>query len=131
MGLTVSGHPLAELRPWLRPRGFISAAQMKSLEAGSPVRLAGEVIIIHTPPQRNADRVIFATLEDETGLIDLALFPRDQGGGNTKALLAHPLVLVWGTLSRRGRKDALVVATRISGPPLPLPHRVRAAPRGR
>jgi error-prone DNA polymerase len=129
MGLTVSGNPLAVLRPWLKQRGFVSAAGLRSLPGGAAVRLAGEVAIVHTPPQRDKQRVIFITIEDETGLVDLALFPRDQAD-NTRLVLAHPLILVRGLLSRRGKRDALVVVQRVAPPPIHLPGRARAAPRG-
>jgi hypothetical protein len=37
---------------------------------------------------------------------------------------------VRGRLNRRGRRDILVVAEQVSRPPLKLPGRKRAAPRG-
>lgn len=93
------------------------------------MRLAGEVVIVHTPPMRDGSRVFFTTIEDETGLLDLALFLRDQPR-NAQALLAHPIVLVWGTLTRRGVNDALITVRRVGAPPLKLPGRRKAAPRG-
>ena len=129
LGLTVSEHPLAIMRPWLDRRGFITARALRDLPAWARVKLAGEVVIVHTPPQRDGRRVIFVTMEDETGLIDVALFPSHQGR-NARVMLAHPLILVWGQLSRRGEKDNLVVVHRVDPPPLKLPGSARAAPRG-
>jgi error-prone DNA polymerase len=129
LGLTVSGHPLAELRPWLDARGYATARGLRELAAGAAVRVAGEVVLVHTPPMRSGQRVFFTTIEDETGLVDLALFPRHQPG-NGKVLLEEPLVLVRGRLNRRGRRDILVVAEAVARPPLKLPGRKRAAPRG-
>lgn len=128
-GLCISEHPLAVLRPWLKARGFITARQMRLLPAGRPVALAGEVVLVHTPPMRNGKRVMFATLDDETGMIDLALFPARQPG-NSKVLLANPLVLVRGTVSRRGRCDVMLLAHSVHPPPVPLKARKHAAPRG-
>jgi len=129
LGLTVSGHPLAALRPWLAPRGYTTARGLRELAAGARVGVAGEVVIVHTPPMRSGERVFFCTIEDETGLVDLALFPRHQRV-NGRRLLEHPLVLVWGRLNRRGAADILLVAEKVLPPPLRLPGRKRAAPRG-
>ena len=129
LGLTVSEHPLALLRPLLKKRGYVSARDLRGLPAGRYVKLAGEVVIVHTPPMRNAKRVIFTTIEDETGLVDLAVFPRHQQG-NTRVILANPLILVEGRLNRRGINDVAVAVHRVRPAPLELPGKNRAAPRG-
>ncbi|MBI4800435.1 MAG: hypothetical protein HY794_17225 [Desulfarculus sp.] len=129
LGLSVSQHPLAVMRPWLQGLGFITAQDLKGKPHGAPVHLAGEVVIVHTPPMRDGSRVFFTTIEDETGLVDLALFPRDQPR-NAQVLLANPIVLVWGTLTRRGDKDSLITVRRVNAPPLRLPGKAKAAPRG-
>ncbi len=117
------------MRPWLKSRGFLSAQELRKRPTGAPVAIAGEVIIVHTPPMRDGRRVMFITLEDETGLMDLAIFPANQPG-NSQAVLANPIILVWGQLSRRGVKDAMVVAKRVRPAPVRLPGRAKAAPRG-
>src|SRR5207244_1829333 len=43
LGLTLSRHPLALLRPRLRERGFVSAEELCSRRHGSAVRVAGLV----------------------------------------------------------------------------------------
>jgi DNA polymerase III alpha subunit len=128
-GLTWSGHPLAALRPWLGERGFVSAAQARDLDTGARVKLAGEVVIAHTPPQRDTTRVIFVTVEDETGLMDLAISIPDQAI-NAWVVRAYSLVLVWGRLARQGEKDVLVCVHKVSPPSLWLGGKRRAAPRG-
>lgn len=129
LGLSVTRHPLAVMRPWLQGLGFITAQDLKAMKHGAPVHLAGEVVMVHTPPMRDGSRVFFTTIEDETGLVDLALFPRDQPR-NAQVLLASPIVLVWGTLTRRGEKDSLITVRRVSAPPMRLPRKTKAAPRG-
>ena len=129
LGLTISQHPLAIMRPWLQGLGFVTARDLKEVKHGGSVHLAGEVILIHTPPMRDGSRVFFTTIEDETGLIDLALFPRDQPR-NAQTLLANPIVLVWGTVTRRGVTDLLITVRRVNAPPVRLPGKSMAAPRG-
>ena len=117
------------MRPWLRGQGFLSAQELRKRPSGNLIAIAGEVIIVHTPPMRDGRRVIFITLEDETGLMDLAIFP-DKQAGNSQAALGSPIILVWGQLSRRGVKDAMVVVNRVRPAPVRLPGRAKAAPRG-
>jgi len=127
--MTVSAHPLQVMRPWLAAQGFCTARDLRRVSTNRLVKVAGEVVIVHTPPQRNLTRVIFVTIEDETGMIDCAIFPSNQQG-NVRPVLAHPLVLVWGRLSRRGEKDGLVGGDRVAPAPVDLPGGSRAAPRG-
>ncbi|CAO0820038.1 hypothetical protein DFAR_1310021 [Desulfarculales bacterium] len=57
---------------------------------GAPVRLAGEVMTVHPPPRRDGSLAFFTTIEDEIGLVDLTLSPRDQTR-NAQTLLDHPI----------------------------------------
>ena len=129
LGLNIKCHPVEVMRPWLNQNGFCRAIDLRQMQAQQYVKLAGEVVIVHTPPQRDGTRVFFTTMEDETGLIDLVLFPRNQKG-NSRVMLAHPLLLIWGKLNRRGEKDNLVVVNRVAPAPVRLPQKAIAAPRG-
>jgi DNA polymerase III alpha subunit len=44
--------------------------------SGAIVRVSGMVIIVHTPPTKSGKRVMFLTLEDETGLFDVVVFSK-------------------------------------------------------
>jgi error-prone DNA polymerase len=73
-GLSVDRHPMALLRPKLAGRGVRSALELQRLPPERRVRAAGVVICRQQPA--TASGVVFMTLEDETGFINLVLFRR-------------------------------------------------------
>jgi len=84
LGLTLGRHPLALLRPRLDRLRFVTARGVQRLAAGEPVRAAGLVITRQRPG--TATGVVFVTLEDETGYVNL---------------------IVWSSLVERQRKELL------------------------
>ncbi|MBW1770285.1 MAG: hypothetical protein JRJ17_03835 [Deltaproteobacteria bacterium] len=85
----------------LEKHGFIKSTTLKWKSNGSMVRIAGRVIIIHTPPTKSGKRVMFLTLEDEDGLFDLTVF-EDVHTRYAKKILASSVLLVEGVLNRFG-----------------------------
>jgi error-prone DNA polymerase len=71
-GLSVSDHPMCHLRHALSARGAVTAKELASIPHGRPVRVAGVVITRQQPA--TASGVVFITLEDETGVVNLVLF---------------------------------------------------------
>ena len=67
------GHPLSPLRPLLRSQGLPDARTLQRLPHGSRVSYAGLVICRQQPGTANG--VVFMTLEDETGFVNLVLWP--------------------------------------------------------
>ncbi len=78
MSVFCRAHPLAGLRPGLRAQGVITARQLRRIPSGRRVRVSGLLVIVHTPPTKSGKRVMFLTLEDETGLLDAVVFPKAQ-----------------------------------------------------
>jgi error-prone DNA polymerase len=72
-GVAVGDHAMAAIRATL-PRGFKSSAELFSVEHGSFVKTAGLVICRQRP--QTASGVVFITLEDEAGFINLILWPK-------------------------------------------------------
>ena len=83
-GLTLGRHPLALLRPRLARMKLVTAADLKYFADGDNVRAAGIVTCRQRPG--TASGVVFVTLEDETGTIN---------------------VIVWNALSQRQRRELL------------------------
>ena len=72
-GLTIKRHPLAFLRAELAKEGLVAAADLTILPVGRRLEIAGLVLIRQRPGSANG--VIFATLEDETGIANLIVWP--------------------------------------------------------
>ena len=74
LGLTLGRHPLALLRGRLDELRVRSAREVADLEHGTRVRTAGLVITRQRPS--SAAGVMFVTLEDETGYVNLVVWDR-------------------------------------------------------
>jgi error-prone DNA polymerase len=84
LGFTLGRHPLALLRQVLSAQGFSSAENLNRLQHGRQVRAAGLVTCRQRPG--TASGVVFVTLEDESGCVN---------------------VVVWNDLVERYRKELL------------------------
>ena len=71
--LSLKAHPLAFLRADLAARGFVCASDLRKRKFRSMVQVAGVVLIRQRPG--SAKGVTFITLEDETGVINLVVWP--------------------------------------------------------
>ncbi len=71
--LSLKAHPLAFLRPSLAERGFVRASDLRDRKFRSMVQVAGVVLIRQRPG--SAKGVCFITLEDETGVVNLVVWP--------------------------------------------------------
>jgi error-prone DNA polymerase len=72
--MSPSGHPLQIVRDELRRRGCPDALGVAQLPHGSHARYVGAVICRQRPG--TAKGVVFMTLEDETGLVNVLLWPK-------------------------------------------------------
>jgi error-prone DNA polymerase len=71
--LSLKAHPLAFLRASLAERGFVRACDLRDRKFRSMVQVAGVVLIRQRPG--SAKGVCFITLEDETGVVNLVVWP--------------------------------------------------------
>jgi error-prone DNA polymerase len=99
LGLTLGRHPIALLRPRLSKLRMMSAAQLRALPHGKPASAAGLVIGRQRPD--TASGVIFVTLEDETGMINVVVW-RDVAERQRRPLLGSHLLAVHGRVERQG-----------------------------
>jgi error-prone DNA polymerase len=74
LGLSLKQHPLALLRDSLTGMRIAESARLKTLRDGAKVEVAGLVLIRQQPG--TASGVIFMTLEDETGVANIVVWPR-------------------------------------------------------
>lgn len=71
--LSLKAHPIRFLRETLRRRGILSSAELGEAKNGARAKVAGVVLVRQRPGKGNA---IFATLEDETGIVNILLWAR-------------------------------------------------------
>jgi error-prone DNA polymerase len=71
--LSLKAHPMSFLRPSLTERGFLRAADLRDRKHRSAVNVAGIVLIRQRPG--SAKGVVFITIEDETGVANLVVWP--------------------------------------------------------
>jgi error-prone DNA polymerase len=109
LGLTTGRHPLALLRPALMRKGFRSSSDLQQLADGSSVRVGG--LVTHMQQPATASGVVFASLEDETGIVNIILWPK-VFAAQRRCALESSLLVVEGTLQRRDRV-AHVIAQRL------------------
>ena len=110
LGMDVSCHLLEEHRSLLADIGATPAAGLSRLRHGATVLVAGVKVATQTPPIRSGKRVIFATLDDPTGLSDLAFF-EDSHARCAHTVFHSGLLLVRGTLTRRPPRAFSITGT--------------------
>ena len=71
--LSLKAHPMEFLREKYRAEGFTTADRLRALGNGRAVSMAGIVLIRQRPG--SAAGVVFITLEDETGVANLVVWP--------------------------------------------------------
>ena len=95
MGLTLGRHPLALLRHKLDRLRVVRAAELNRLKSGLKVRVAG--IVTHRQRPETASGVIFMSLEDETGISNLIVWPSVQVA-QREAIFGAQMMVVQGEL---------------------------------
>lgn len=96
-GLTLGPHPMSLLRPRMRERRIIGLQDLQQRRHGSGVHVAGLVTQRQRPA--TAKGTIFVTLEDETGMINVIVWPH-LALRRRRALLESRLMAVRGRWER-------------------------------
>ena len=99
LGFTLGRHPLALLRFYLEKLKIVKAENLSLLPHGSFVRAAGLVTCRQRPD--TASGVVFVTLEDESGCVNVVVW-RDLLERQRRELLAARLLAVEGVIQREG-----------------------------
>ncbi len=95
MRLSLKAHPMAFLRGDLAKRGFTPASNLRRCKNRSQINVAGIVLIRQRPG--SARGVCFITLEDESGIINLVIWP-DMMEKYRKTVMASRLMEVCGRI---------------------------------
>ncbi len=97
IGLTLRSHPLALLREQLRPMRLQTADQLREQPDGRLVRACGLVVMRQQP--QTAKGVVFVTLEDETGSVNVIVW-KSLREKQRSELLHSRLMAVYGVWQR-------------------------------
>ncbi|MBT2406428.1 MULTISPECIES: DNA polymerase III subunit alpha [unclassified Streptomyces] len=108
LGMDASRHLMGDHHAFLAELGVIPARRLREAEHGQTVLVAGAKAATQTPPIRSGRRVIFTTLDDGTGLVDLAFFD-DSHEACAHTVFHSFLLLVRGVVQRRGPQSLSVV----------------------
>ncbi|OXY96339.1 DNA polymerase III subunit alpha [Streptomyces diastatochromogenes] len=110
LSMDASRNLMDDHREFLKELGVVSARRLREARHGETVLVAGAKAATQTPPIRSGKRVIFSTLDDGTGLVDLAFFD-DSHDACAHTVFHSWLLLVRGVVQRRGPRSLSVVGS--------------------
>jgi error-prone DNA polymerase len=106
LGLTLNRHPLALLREHLARFKVEPAARLRTFPSGRLARASG--LVTHRQRPETAKGTVFVTLEDETGAVNVIVWPR-VADAQRKPLLGAQLLTVYGQWQREGEGEEAVM----------------------
>jgi error-prone DNA polymerase len=115
LGLTLGRHPVALLREELAAFRIQPAAVLKTYPNGRLARASG--LVTHRQRPETAKGTIFVTLEDETGAVNIIVWPR-VAEAQRRPLVGARLLTVYGQWQREGEVMHLVAGKLIDHTPL-------------
>jgi error-prone DNA polymerase len=126
LGLDASRHLVSFFEPLIADLGATRARDLWRCRADERVTVVGVKVASQTPAIRSGQRIIFLTLDDATGPVDVTVFESVQP--KVAKTVFHSFVLVVaGTVRRTGKKGVSVVAEDVWD--LVVLHRARRAGR--
>ena len=106
LGLTLHRHPLALLRSKLAEFKVEPASRLRGFPHGRLARASG--LVTHRQRPETAKGTVFVTLEDETGAVNVIVWPKIAEQQRTP-LLGATLLTVYGQWQRQGEGDQAVM----------------------
>jgi len=107
--LSLKAHPMGFLREHYASQKFITADRLKTIRDGKRLSIAGLVLIRQRPG--SAKGVVFITIEDETGIANLVIWP-DVFGKQRKIVMGARLMAVHGIVQRDPDSEVIHVVAR-------------------
>ena len=123
LGLDATRHIVSFFEPLLRDLGVTRSEDVWRCRANGWVMVAGVKVASQTPAIRSGQRIIFVTLDDGTGPLEVTVFESVQPKVAKTVFHAFAMV-VWGQVRRTGRRGVSVVAEEVWD--LTALHRARA-----
>ncbi|WP_203335233.1 DNA polymerase III subunit alpha [Nocardioides limicola] len=110
LGLDVSTHVLTEYADFLAALGVTRSRDLLGQRSRADLLVAGVKVATQTPPVRSGHRVVFLTLDDATGPVDVTFFS-DAQGPYAATVFGSWLLLVRGELRRTGYRGVSLRGT--------------------
>jgi error-prone DNA polymerase len=107
--LSLKAHPMSFLREHYAARKFITADRLNRVKDGRRLSIAGLVLIRQRPG--SAKGVVFITIEDETGVANLVIWP-DVFSRQRKIVMGARLMAVHGIVQRDPDSNVIHVVAR-------------------
>ncbi len=108
LGTYLSSHPLAEVRDALRARVDCTLAELGARADGSWVTVGGIVVDCKKIRTKSGTQMMFATLDDIEGQVEILVFKADQA--ESAAVIApDAIVVVRGRLDHKDRGETKLV----------------------
>ena len=104
--LSTHGHPMQALRERIKTLPQITTAQARAAPNSRSLRVAGMVIVTQRPPTANG--TCFATLEDESGFLDL-IFRKEVFAEYKDLFLHQSFLIAHGAIQRDGLSISMIV----------------------
>jgi error-prone DNA polymerase len=108
--LSLKGHPMEFLRAMFAKEQVVTCAAVSDANNRQRVRCAGVVLVRQRPG--SAKGVVFMTLEDETGIANIVVWPKVMEHFR-KEVMGARLILVEGTIQSSPEKVVHLVAERL------------------
>ncbi len=112
LGLDVTRHVVSFFEPLLADLGVTRARDLRRCRQNAWVMVAGVKIASQTPAVRSGQRIIFVSLDDATGPIEVTVFESVQPKVARTVFHAYALA-VWGQLRRTGVQGMSVTAEEV------------------
>jgi error-prone DNA polymerase len=111
-GLDATRHLLSFYEPLLEDLGVTRAEDLRRRRGDEWVMVAGVKVASQTPAVRSGQRIIFLTLDDATGPVDVTVFERVQERC-ARTVFHSFLLAVWGRLRRTGVGGVSIAAEEV------------------
>jgi DNA polymerase-3 subunit alpha len=108
LGTYLSSHPLAEVGPALRARVDCGLAELGGKPDGAWVTIGGIVVDCKKIRTKSGSQMMFATLDDVEGQVEMLVFKADQAE-SAEVIAPDAIVLVRGRLDHKDRGETKLV----------------------
>jgi DNA polymerase-3 subunit alpha len=108
LGTYLSSHPLTEVGPALRARVDCSLAQLAGKPDGAWVTVGGIVVECKKIRTKSGNQMMFATLDDVEGQVEMLVFKADQSE-SAEIIQPDSIVLVRGRIDHKDRGETKLV----------------------